>query len=227
MGFMITVEWYVLLSSSERAVRSCLFAHAEPKSLVVHSVWWGRHHRRLVAVMGGSGGAGHLPSIHPPTTTTNSTHKQRGVVWSHSEALSPSTAVITPLKTHTSTPVLPHIPPPGIAVLPFEISLPVSSFFQLRRVYCSGRWDRMEDVEEEWSEEITTARVQYQLSTGIPSKMGGSLLLPSVFRVSHVSRGHLSVSCGRHEIKLVENMRQNFFPFPSKHSFDNLRVNSC
>lgn len=51
-----------------------------------------------------------------------------------------------------------------------------------------SRWDRMEDVEEEWSEEITTVRDQYGLSTGIPSQIGGSVPLPTVFRFSHVSQ---------------------------------------
>lgn len=62
----------------------------------------------------------------------------------------------------------------------------------------------MGDVEEDRSEEITTVGVQCQPSTGIPSPMGGSVLFPTVFMVSNVSRGDLCVSCSSHKIKLVE-----------------------
>lgn len=46
----------------------------------------------------------------------------------------------------------------------------------------SSRWDRIEYVEEEWSEEVTTARVHSRLSEGLPCQVGGSVPLPIVFR---------------------------------------------
>lgn len=55
-----------MLMSERAPVRTYLSAQAKPKSPVfTHAVWWDRHRRRLVAVMGGSGGAGHLPPPHP------------------------------------------------------------------------------------------------------------------------------------------------------------------
>ena len=151
----------------------------------MQAVWQGRHQWCHVAVMGGSGGGG-VHTIHPHTPTHTHTHTHthtnRGVVWSHSKAIPPSSGIKTPLKTNTSTMVRPL----------FEILLPVSSSSSEERT-----WDRMEDVEAEWREEITAARVPYRLSTGIPSQKGGSIRLCAIFRVSCVSWGSLSVSCGR------------------------------
>lgn len=82
-------------------------------------------------------------------------------LWLGSKEIYPSTAVITPPWKHT----LQH---------PSSLPFPLKSHYLCPLFELRSRWDRMEDVDEEWSEEITTARVQYRLSTGIPSQVGGS-----------------------------------------------------
>lgn len=62
-----------------------------------HAVWWGRHPWHLVAVMGGSVGAGRLQSSPPPHTHTLYTKTQMSCLislYSGSKEIYPSTAVI-------------------------------------------------------------------------------------------------------------------------------------
>ena len=155
----------------------------------------------------------HNPPLH---THTHTHRKHRWAVWSHSELIFLSTTVITlPENIHFNT-----CPPSHLSSLYLYTSfwnhLTCVLFF---RWEYSRRWDRMKHVEDEWSEEITAARVQYRLSTGIPGQTGESVTLPTVFRLSHVSRGDLSVSCCSDTIQLVRSVKQKLLPFPSKHVF--------
>ena len=128
---------------------------------VVHAVWWGRHHRRCVAVMGGSGGGAGAPTVLPPPFSLSlSLHKHRWAVWSRPASLQKRSTAQPTVITH---PWKHTLQPP----FPFEITLPVSSFFFQRRGVqqqmrqngrCRGGAKRGNNH----------GRVRCQLSAGIP-----------------------------------------------------------